>query len=114
MKRILLLLTAVILCGTLTMNGQARKTTNRPSAKARTTSAAKATPKAKAATPATPASDLPLFCLKGKVKKLTEKNLSGDIRIRYMILTDTSMNKRAKWVLSLGDQPYIHLLKMAS
>lgn len=73
MKRILLLLTAVILCGTLTMNGQARKTTNRPSAKARTTSAAKATPKAKAATPATPASDLPLFCLKGKVKKLTEK-----------------------------------------
>ena len=59
MKRILLLLTAVILCGTLTMNGQARKTANRPSAKARTSSAAKATPKAKAATPATPASDLP-------------------------------------------------------
>lgn len=73
MKRILLLLTAVMLCGSLTMNGQARKTANRPAAKARTTSAAKATLKAKAATPATPASDLPLFCLKGKVRKLTEK-----------------------------------------
>jgi hypothetical protein len=71
MKRILLLLTAVMLCGSLTMSGQARKAAKRPAAKARTTAAAKA----KAVTPATPASDLPLFCLKGKVKKLTEKEL---------------------------------------
>ncbi len=71
MKRILFLLTAIVLCGALTMNGQARKTAKRPAAKARTTAAAKAKPKA--VTPATPASDLPLFCLKGKVKKLTEK-----------------------------------------
>lgn len=73
MKRILFLLTAIVLCGALTMNGQARKTAKRPAAKARTTAVAKAKPKAKAVTPATPASDLPLFCLKGKVKKLTEK-----------------------------------------
>lgn len=71
MKRILFLLTAIVLCGALTMNGQDRKTAKRPVAKARTTAAAKAKPKA--VTPATPASDLPLFCLKGKVKKLTEK-----------------------------------------
>lgn len=64
-------MTAIVLCGALTMSGQARKTANRPAAKARTTAVAKATPKA--VTPATPASDLPLFCLKGKVKKLTEK-----------------------------------------
>lgn len=63
MKRILFLLTAIVLCGALTMNGQARKTAKRPATKARTTAVAKATP----------ASDLPLFCLKGKVKKLTEK-----------------------------------------
>lgn len=69
MKRILFLLTAIVLCGALTMNGQARKTAKRPAAKARTTAATKA----KAVTPATPASDLPLFCLKGKVRKLTEK-----------------------------------------
>lgn len=73
MKRILFLLTAIVLCGALTMNGQARKTAKRPGAKARTTAVAKAKPKA--VTPATPASDLPLFCLKGKVKKLTEKDL---------------------------------------
>lgn len=73
MKRILFLLTAITLCGALTMSGQARKTAKRPAAKARTTATAKAKPKAKAVTPATPASDLPLFCLKGKVKKLTEK-----------------------------------------
>lgn len=71
MKRILFLLTAIVLCGALTMNGQARKTAKRPAAKARTTAVAKAKPKA--VTPATPASDLPLFCLKGKVRKLTEK-----------------------------------------
>lgn len=74
MKRILFLLTAIVLCGALTMNGQARKTAKRPAAKARTTAVAKAKPKA--VTPATPASDLPLFCLKGKVKKLTEKEFS--------------------------------------
>lgn len=73
MKRILFLLTAITLCGALTMSGQARKTAKRPVAKARTTAVAK--PKPKAVTPATPASDLPLFCLKGKVKKLTEKDL---------------------------------------
>lgn len=73
MKRILFLLTAIVLCGALTMNGQARKTAKRPAAKARTTAVAKAKPKAKAVTPTTPASDLPLFCLKGKVKKLTEE-----------------------------------------
>lgn len=71
MKRILFLLTAIVLCGALTMNGQARKTAKGPAAKPRTTAAAKA----KAVTPATPASDLPLFCLKGKVKKLTEKEM---------------------------------------
>ena len=69
MKRILFLLTAIVLCGALTMDGQTRKAVKRPAAKARTTAATKA----KAVTPATPASDLPLFCLKGKVKKLTEK-----------------------------------------
>lgn len=73
MKRILILLTAIMLCGALTMNGQARKAAKRPAANARTTATAKAKPKAKAVTPTTPASDLPLFCLKGKVKKLTEK-----------------------------------------
>ena len=73
MKRILFLLTAIVLSGALTMNGQARKTAKRPAAKPRTTAAAKARPKA--VTPATPASDLPLFCLKGKVKKLTEKEM---------------------------------------
>lgn len=72
MKRILLLLTAMLLCGALTMDGQMRKAAKRPAAKARTTAATKA----KAVTPATPASDLPLFCLKGKVKKLTEKEFS--------------------------------------
>lgn len=71
MKRILFLLTAIMLCGALTMNGQARKAAKRPAANGRTTATAK--PKAKAVTPTTPASDLPLFCLKGKVKKLTEK-----------------------------------------
>lgn len=71
MKRILFLLTAIVLCGALTMDAQARKTAKRPVAKASTTAAAKAKPKS--VTPATPASDLPLFCLKGKVKKLTEK-----------------------------------------
>lgn len=76
MKRILFLLTAIVLCGALTMDGQARKTARRPAAKARTTAVAKAKPKAKAVTPTTPASDLPLFCLKGKVKKLTEKEFS--------------------------------------
>ena len=60
-----------MLCGALTMNGQARKAAKRPAANGRTTATAK--PKAKAVTPTTPASDLPLFCLKGKVKKLTEK-----------------------------------------
>lgn len=77
MKRILLLLTAMLLCGALTMDGQTRKAAKRPAAKARTTAAAKA----KAVTPTTPASDLPLFCLKGKVKKLTEKEFS-------MVITD--------------------------
>ena len=59
------------------MRPKARKTAKRPAAKARTTAATKA----KAVTPATPASDLTLFCLKGKVKKLTEKEFS-------MVITD--------------------------
>lgn len=90
MKRILLLLTAVILCGTLTMNGQARKTANRPSAKARTTSVAKAKPKAKAATPATPASDLPLFwALRKRLNKVISTELS---RFSYFLQANYRQN----------------------
>lgn len=74
MKRIVFLLTAVLVCGTLVMNGQARKGVKKPAAKARTTAVAK-----KKARPATPASDLPLFCLKGKVKKLVEKTYSWTV-----------------------------------
>lgn len=71
MKRIVILLTAALVCGTLAMNGQTRKANKKAGAKVRTTAVAKES--------TTPSSDLPLFCLKGKVKKLVEKTYSWTI-----------------------------------
>ena len=62
MKRILFLAMALLICCGLPMDGQTRKAAGKRIAKSKTTAIAKTTP----------ASDLPLFGLKGKVKKLVE------------------------------------------
>lgn len=62
MKRILFLAMALLICCGLPMDGQTRKAAGKRIAKSKTTAIAKTTP----------ASDLSLFGLKGKVKKLVE------------------------------------------
>lgn len=69
MKRIFILVTAVMICCISQMNGQTRKTAGKRVATSKTTAIAKTTP----------ASDLPLFGLKGKVKKLVENIFTWSI-----------------------------------
>lgn len=65
MKRIVILLAAALIGGTLAVNGQTRKNPKKTAKSGSTVVTRKNV---------TPASDLPLFWLKGKVKKLVEKN----------------------------------------